>query len=305
MPRIAVRELAVAGLVLALAGAGEAGAPSRAHSLASRLLGARHGMALAMELDGGRLLLRLDRREHAGPAPMGSLVKPFTLLAWWEGHSQADAPVVHCPPGGPPSCWYPPGHGNLDLEGALGRSCNAWFRTLARATDPARVSQVLEEYGLPGLAGERLAAMVGTEALHRAEPQAVLEAYAALLGGGSRFRAHPTRPVFLARHRPPPDYLDALRRGLAASAREGTGRHAGEALEEGALLCKTGTAARLDSRGRRDPLATTGWFVGVLPEPRPGLAVLAIVERGTGSKDAAPLGAELVGLLRRPSLRRR
>ena len=54
------------------------------------LLGETPGLLLAMEAKDGRELLRIDRREHRGPVPAGSLVKPFTFLAWSRGHERRD-----------------------------------------------------------------------------------------------------------------------------------------------------------------------------------------------------------------------
>src|SRR5947209_5261356 len=48
--------------------------------------------------------------------PVGSLVKPFTLLAW-----SGDYPVFTC---NPRQCWQRAGHGRIDIAHAIGYSCN-------------------------------------------------------------------------------------------------------------------------------------------------------------------------------------
>src|SRR5438477_12692806 len=63
------------------------------------------------------------------PAPLGSLVKPFTALAYGEEHNFL-FPEIDCH-GKLDRCWLPRGHGHLDLVQAVAQSCNAYFLSLA------------------------------------------------------------------------------------------------------------------------------------------------------------------------------
>lgn len=271
------------------------------------LLEGRQGMLLAMQASTGRLLLRLDRRAHRGPAPVGSLVKPLGLLAWSRGHAGRQPPRVRCFSGGPPACWYPPGHGVLDLTEALAVSCNAWFRGLAEQVSPEALRAACLDLGWPpppDHAGDPDArrALVGLDAHHRVSPLRALAGLSALWDG-RLYRPGPGVPLRLDDPDLPPGFRAQLRAGLRRAATQGTGRAAGRWPGLAGLACKTGTAARLDERGDVMPRGTSGWFWGALGD----LRVLVQVEPGTGSRHAAPLGARLLHLLRsrgRPTPRR-
>jgi cell division protein FtsI/penicillin-binding protein 2 len=90
-----------------------------------------------------------------------------------------------------------------------------------------------------------------------------------------------------------------LRRGLQEGARKGTGRHAGELFPGGDLISKTGTTVQLDAQGKSLKQGTAAWFLGATPARDPNLMVLVFLEKGTGSKDAAPLGGRLLRALKR------
>lgn len=278
-------------------------APARSASLGERLLAGRPGLLLAMDPRDGRTLLVADRRGHRGDLPIGSLVKPFTLLAWCRGRDPARAPDRVCPPGGPPECWFPPGHGRLGLVRALEVSCNHYFRHLAMEVSPEAFREVLTEYGLVprGLEGLSPAAwprvMVGLGGDVRFDPRALLEAYAALLGGKGLYRSHPRHPLYRAAPSRPASALRTIRRGLEGSGLRGTGKGARAFLGDLSFLGKTGTTVRLDPEGIPRPRGTSAWFLGLAPARAPEVAVLVHLEEGTGSKHAAPLGGELLAEL--------
>ena len=70
-----------------------------------------------------------SRWDDAGtPIPMGSLVKPFTALAYGEEH-QFRYPTHVCL-GGAGGCWLPRGHGEIGISSAIAESCNSYFRML-------------------------------------------------------------------------------------------------------------------------------------------------------------------------------
>ena len=63
------------------------------------------------------------------PLPVGSLIKPFTALAYAESHAFR-YPEVRCR-GAEDECWLPKGHGTLGVQSALAQSCNTYFLWLA------------------------------------------------------------------------------------------------------------------------------------------------------------------------------
>jgi len=95
------------------------------------LLDARTGVMLASRWE-----------EPEKPIPLGSLIKPFTALAYAEAH-EFHYPDHVCR-GQQSGCWLPRGHGNTDVTSAIANSCNSYFRMLTadmRGEDVAPVAR--------------------------------------------------------------------------------------------------------------------------------------------------------------------
>lgn len=263
------------------------------------LLGGRPGLLVAADLQSGRVLLRQDRRSRPGSVPVGSLLKPFLLLAWEQTHPGRTPPRAPCAPGGPPMCWFRPGHGVLNVQAGLAVSCNAYFRRLSREVDAADFGRALRQFGLHarrhpgGAVQDPVEHRLGRGSTLRFPPHQVLEAYGALWTG-TRFRMDPSRPAYRGTARVGARSAGWLARGLRRCARDGTARAAGQALPEVEMLGKTGTTARLGEGGAALPSGTAAWFVGAVPADQPKVGVLVFLESGTGSRDAAPLGGRLL-----------
>lgn len=108
------------------------------------------------------------------PIPIGSLVKPFTALAYGKTHAFR-FPEYTCRG----QCWLPRGHGHLNLEQAIGNSCNSYFRQLSQNVDPIALASVCRRLGL-SLTGDSwrsspldLARAFG-QLLHEPEARAIL-----------------------------------------------------------------------------------------------------------------------------------
>lgn len=259
--------------------------PGKAHVL---LLDPRDGRLLAVE----------------GPAParampLGSLVKPFSLMALAGTRGLPLRRVRHCPPSSPETspyrgCWYRPGHGLLDFDGALAHSCNHWFMSLVRPDDWPAARELWERVGFevvdPRARRRRHEALVGGAAAVRATPRAAAAAYGALVNGGFLwdFGAERGRLVTLVAW--PPDRA-RLDRGLRGVCVEGTGHAAQDRAGTLRLAGKTGTAADLEGDGSESWLRSNGWFVGWTPPVAPRLLVLVFLPGGKGS-EAAVLGGE-------------
>lgn len=112
--------------------------------------------------------------------PIGSLGKPFTALAYAEGHNY-QIPEHECAGGS--ACWLPKGHGRLSIARAVAFSCNAYFTELARNTGGAQVTTVAQRFGLrgPGVNASP-EVMAGRFGVWRESPAALVRAYATLLG---------------------------------------------------------------------------------------------------------------------------
>lgn len=207
------------------------------------------------------------------PIPVGSLVKPFLALAYGEAH-ELRFPRVDCTG---ELCWYTPGHGKLDLEGALEQSCNVYFRRLAEQTPKPMLRAVLERFGLPtpDNAVER-DAWIGLGRSWRIAPLDLLAAYRELIAR----RADPT--------------VARVLRGMELAARSGTADAVGRSLP-GPALAKTGTA----------PSSTRNWggdgfaFVAY-PAAAPRYTMLLRMDGQTGRQAAATAAETLRRLVQPP-----
>ena len=153
--------------------------------------------------------------------PAGSLVKPFTAIAYAESHHYR-FPRHTCTAG---TCWLPQGHGELGIVGATAVSCNSYFIKLAGSVSATQVIAVARRFGLngPGLQSSS-EEMVGLHGVWLETPAAIARAYAELL-----------------RQRSQPGVRDIVE-GMAQAPRNGTARGLTAAAPEFAVLAKTGTA---------------------------------------------------------------
>ena len=220
------------------------------------VLDARTGAILAFRWND------LDR-----PVPVGSLVKPFTAVAYAEAHGLKFP--EHVCRGSASGCWLPRGHGRLDITAAIAFSCNSYFRFLASRIPLAQAALTVRQFGLP-------------------EPQ-IVSPISALVGLSDEWRVS---PLALARayleivHRQAQAGIVEVVAGMAASARMGTGRAVGRALTRSSALVKTGTAPC--THLRRTP--GDGFVVAMLPADSPSLLLLVRVHSVPGSHAAITAG---------------
>lgn len=168
---------------------------------------------------GSFIAKRWDRSDLAVPA--GSLVKPFTALAYAQTHAFR-FPEFTCTPG---ACWYPQGHGRMDIVHATALSCNAYFVHLGSEVGAVQVSALARRFGLsgPGVQASP-GALAGEYGVWQEIPEALVKAYSELLA--QREQAGEREIVT----------------GMALSAREGTAAGIAGQRSNVAVLAKTGTA---------------------------------------------------------------
>lgn len=207
------------------------------------------------------------------PLPFGSLVKPFLAEAWAEQHPEG-FPSARCE-GTRSRCWYPPGHGRLELKDAIAYSCNAYFLRLAESIDRNRADRVFTRYGLHGPDGNAASdSLAGLGDQWRETPIALLRAYLTLVRG------------------PSVDSPAIIVQGMQASASYGTAKALDQFLGANAVLGKTGTAPCTHL-----PHATAdGFTVAIYPEVQPRLILLVRVHGETGALSAATAAAMLHSL---------
>ncbi len=223
------------------------------------LLDARTGEILAARWD-----------DADQPLPMGSLLKPFTALAWGEAHS-FHYPEHVCD-GARAGCWLPRGHGRLGLAAAVAHSCNAYFHALAEEVRAPEVSAVLGRYGLPQLAPDAATdELLGVGGRWRARPAAIARAYVQLATRADDPGAH------------------EIVRGMMLSAELGTGSAVGRVVPEHAALVKTGTAPCRHAKHA----AADGFVIVLYPAGSPQFALLVRRHGRPGSEAAAVAGEML------------
>ena len=223
------------------------------------LLDARTGHVLASRWDNPDL-----------PIPMGSLLKPFTALAYGEQHNY-QYPSHTCR-GTLTGCWLPRGHGDVDLTSAIAHSCNSYFRMLTADLNAVDVSPTAIRFGL--------------------EPPAPETSGAELAGMGSHWR---TSPLRLARaylelvHQPRWPGVSQIVAGMAESAKEGTAVEVHRALPFFEVLAKTGTAVCTHSRH----LPGDGFTVALVPADNPQILLMVRVHGVPGAQAAKIAGQML------------
>lgn len=210
------------------------------------------------------------RWENASqPVPMGSLLKPFTALAYGEAHG-FHYPEYVCR-GQAGGCWRPRGHGRIGLTQAVAHSCNAYFRALAAQVPAEVLSAVLMRYGVSASdPADSASAKIGVGSGWKVSPLEMARAYLALASRSADPGA------------------DDLAAGMLLSARLGTGSAVDSALGPplaGARV-KTGTAPCLHSH----KLPGDGYAVVLYPAESPRFLLLVQVHGVPGSKAAVTAG---------------
>jgi cell division protein FtsI/penicillin-binding protein 2 len=223
------------------------------------LLDARTGILLSSRWD-----------DPAKPIPLGSLVKPFTALAYGETH-ESQFPSHICR-GEASGCWQVHPHGKLDLVTAVSVSCNSYFRALAE-----------------NLTGQQLIPIANRFALDPPDPTL---SGPPLMGLGDRW---PIAPIKMARaylelyHRRDQPVVREILAGMALSAREGTGKGVGEALKHADALVKTGTAPCTHPHAAPGD----GFVVAMVPANQPELLLFVRVHSVPGATASLTAGRML------------
>lgn len=200
------------------------------------------------------------------PVAVGSLVKPFTAMAYGQGH-EFHYPRHRCMAG---QCWLPQGHGDQDLVAALANSCNSYFRALAGAVSVGQILAVTREFQIAEPQRVDAGTLIGVGREWMISPLALAHAYAEL----ARRRGQPGVGEIFA--------------GMSLSARQGTGAEVGRRTLSSALV-KTGTAPCSHSpRGPAD-----GFVVALFPAESPRLLLLLRVHGVTGAQAAVTAGQML------------
>jgi cell division protein FtsI/penicillin-binding protein 2 len=229
------------------------------HDVAYLLLDAHSGALLASHWE-----------NYNQPVPLGSLVKPFTALAYAETHDFR-YPTFECR-GHAGGCWQMHPHGKLDIISAISVSCNSYFRSLSESLTPGQIVSVTQAFDLespkPGFTAP------------------------SLVGLGDEWKVSPIRMAHayleLYRRRDQPGVRELLA-GMQESAEAGTGAAVGRALKTSYALVKTGTAPCTHV-----PHAPADGFVVALVPARQPEILLMVRVHGVAGATAAETAARML-----------
>ncbi len=198
--------------------------------------------------------------------PIGSLAKPFTALAYAQSH-RFTFPEHECT--GQGTCWWPRGHGKLEIVQAVAQSCNSYFATLAQGVTTADMMTITREFGIRGPGtGASPEALVGRFGVWRESPVILARAYLELL----RRRAQPG--------------THEISEGMLASAKDGTAQGISAAVKGFRVFAKTGTA--VCSHGRHG--SGDGFTVAAWPSDQPRYLLLVRLHGKPGAHSAIMAG---------------
>ena len=207
-------------------------------------------------------------------------------------------------------CSHPQVGAPFTLTSALANSCNCFFAALSARLSSGALAHWYAVFGfgslVSGLGSNATAGRVqiNAGAVDKARaalgertvlvtPAQLLLAYAALATRGPVLRPWRsqsgvgTSSLLLRRVRLQAKTFEILSAGLEECVRSGTGMAA--AVPGVRVAGKTGTATALDGSG-----VAHAWFVGYAPVGEPEIALVLFLERGTGTRDAAPLAGRIL-----------
>ena len=198
-----------------------------------------------------RRVLRAEWPELERPVSPGSLVKPFTALAYAQAHHYF-YPNHFCR-GASDRCWLGRGHGKLGIRDAVAYSCNHYFRQLAMGLSAHATAALLGLFGIvvPEAGADT---QIGLGTAWQVKPVELAAAYAELLS------------------RPADPGMFPLFDGMRRAARYGTAKALGAGY-----LAKTGTGPNAKFDG-------DGYAVIAYPEEAPRELVLLQAVGVTGAK---------------------
>lgn len=204
------------------------------------------------------------------PIPMGSLVKPFTALAYAEEHD-FKFPTYACK-GKANRCWQDRPHGELNLIAAISLSCNAYFLQLAGGIPTDRLVSIADSFGLDAPKNDSTAAD--------------------LIGLGDQWKVSPLRMarayLELVRRKDAPGVAPILE-GMRQSGQHGTGIAIDRQLRHSEALVKTGTAPCTHPHWA----PADGFALALVPAEKPELLLLIRTHSVTGAKAAETEGRML------------
>jgi len=239
------------------------------------------------------------------PFPIGSTVKIFSTLAYLkEGGDKKK--VLLCPETEsgspiPPTCWYRPGHGYLDLKGAIANSCDTYFSKIYSLKRYDIFLKIVQEYNLLtnndyetlcGLSNaEKREVWIGLGKNLLIRPLALFLAIYSVVGNENLYMRSDSILIFERKINNNDKYIKVIKEGMREGSLTGTTKIAQEILGMKKVFGKTGTATYFLEK--EDYRKTHGYFICFYPYPSPKYGILIFLIEGDG-RTAAGHGAYIL-----------
>lgn len=300
------RRLTVLAFAATLGAAAAAGAAPG--DWAGRVDDESGAFALLGDLEAGRLYSAGATAVGDARVPAGSWVKPFLAYALLTCGKTDENEIHLCEGWRDPlrRCWYGPGHGRLNLEQALAKSCNAWFQCVTPRLEPGQYQKVnapffpagwsdaitgsaaAEEWQNTFIAGRLTARSLSFDAWSRALAALVLGRRVDWPAGMG------VRELVLGPPVGDPAARVAVRRGLQAAAAGGTALELARRFGSADLWVKTSSSQSPygDQAGRRPDAVCM--VVAFWPTGHPRAFIALFVPRGMAATTAAPLAGDVL-----------
>jgi len=282
-------------------------AEDRFQASVSEMMKGTGGAAVASDPRTGRILAIWNRQViFERRFPPGSTAKLVTGAVALENHLIASDEKLYCRRvprllGEAYRCSHAEALEPFTLATALANSCNYYFCELSTRMDAATLTRGYVQFGLGGGSGGHARLRIPSEPKAKARaglgempvnvtPAELLMAYSAVAMQGSMYelhekRVHPARAQRTIRLSS--STWQTLAQGFEECVRSGTCQ--GAAVPGVRVAGKTGTASALDESGW-----THAWFAGYAPAESPQVAIVVLLNRGTGTHDAAPLAGRIL-----------
>lgn len=278
----------------------------------------------------------LENRAIRGLYAPGSIFKMVMAVAGLDQGFVTEQTSVYCNGsitiyGTPRACWFPQGHGSMDLPNAIKNSCNIYFYTLGRQMGIDAIAAAAGGMGLgrktgldlpgekeglvpssdwkmktlktPWFPGETISVAIGQGQL-QVTPLQIAAMTATVANRGRRIVPHlvindTARPDAAARAPFRASTFESVIEGMWRSVNDGgTGQGA---RVEGLNACGKTGSTQVVSRERAQQLALAGkpikthsWFSGFAPRDNPRIVVTVLVEfGGGGGATAGPLAGQM------------
>ncbi|OHD14346.1 MAG: hypothetical protein A2086_07830 [Spirochaetes bacterium GWD1_27_9] len=233
----------------------------------------------------------------------GSLLKPFTILTISQNNKINTEEKHTCPGYQDPEdigCWLGVGHNELNLYGAISKSCNYYFyKFVENKLQKKDYFELMSRLNLVKNINydkitnkEFYKAAIGLDVLIQTKPIDVIFAYNCLFNDGKLFDSTQNFVTNIDFN----DYvLEIIRMGMHEGYLYGTSKTIYEKTKLPDLIVKTGTGAGT-KYGLYDWTKNVGWVMILSPSQNPTFSMLVIVEKSKSST-ACEVAGEIINFL--------